>query len=285
MGRMELLLTAWLGWLAQHTGLGVKALVGAGCAHFERSLPAFRKPASGSLAAGHGRIYLNTSIFVLWTIAISLFSVAAAYALQQTSFGKVGLLRQLVLPDGVQALFGVVLLDLSSYFIHRIEHATPLLWRFHKLHHQDEHVDVSTALRKHPVSGLFNGISFLGVIVVLGIPPASVVAYNLVADGVGFLGHSSLAFPAAFTRTLRAFLLISPDDHRLHHSAWHVETDSNFGQITSFWDRLFGTYRRRSDYRDFSFGVDEDGDLPSKAAACEVALSHRQTYLQTTSEF
>ena len=151
----------------------------------------------------------------------------------------------------------MVWLDLAIYFQHRLFHAVPVLWRLHRVHHTDPEVDVTTGVRFHPVEMLLSVGFKAGAVAVLGPPVVAVILFEVVLNAGSLFSHANLRLPAVVDRPLRA-VLVTPDMHRVHHSADPTETNTNFGFTLSWWDRLFGTYRRqpRSGHDAMAIGVD-----------------------------
>lgn len=153
-----------------------------------------------------------------------------------------GLFNQLALPPLVTVPVALLLLDLAIYWQHRLMHALPLLWRLHRMHHSDTGIDVTTALRFHPVEILLSMLLKMTVVLALGAPPVAVLVFEIVLNATAMFNHANLAVPAGLDRWLRR-IVVTPDMHRVHHS-WHrEETDSNFGFNLPWWDWLFGSYR------------------------------------------
>ena len=146
------------------------------------------------------------------------------------------------LPVWLDVVISVVVLDLAIYFQHRLFHAVPLLWRMHRVHHTDPELDVTTGLRFHPVEMLLSVGFKAGVVAVLGPPVVAVVLFEVLLNAGSLFSHANLRLPATVDRLLRA-VLVTPDMHRVHHSADPTETNTNFGFTLSWWDRLLGTYR------------------------------------------
>ncbi|WP_295583602.1 sterol desaturase family protein [uncultured Lamprocystis sp.] len=193
-------------------------------------------------------------------LAIASGVVGAALApllLGAMSFGSAqgwGLCPRLDLGGLGGALISFVLFDLWMYGWHRANHRIPFLWRFHRVHHTDPAMDCTTALRFHPGEILLSGLANLPVIVALGMSLQTFVLYKAVMVAVILFHHSNLAVPARIDRGLRR-LIVSPSMHRVHHSEIRAETDSNYGTIFSFWDRLFGSLRVREDTQAIRFGI------------------------------
>ena len=138
---------------------------------------------------------------------------------------------------------GILGLDLLVYALHRAEHRLFFLWRFHAVHHSDSSVDASTALRHHPLEFVAVGVMMMGAAAAAGAPVWLFPVFNLVSFVTALFQHVNVALPEGVERRLRA-VLVSPGMHRAHHSDNPGYYNSNFGNIFSFWDRLFGSYRR-----------------------------------------
>jgi sterol desaturase/sphingolipid hydroxylase (fatty acid hydroxylase superfamily) len=185
----------------------------------------------------------NLGIVAVDTVVLRLvFPTAAVGAALAAEARGVGLLPWLGLPAPVAVLVAVLLLDLAIYLQHVLFHAVPALWRLHRMHHADLDFDVTTGLRFHPVEILLSMVIKLMVVVALGAPAVAVLIFEVLLNATAMFNHANLRLPAWLDRTLRP-VLVTPDMHRVHHSAVPRETDSNFGFNLAVWDRLFGTYR------------------------------------------
>jgi sterol desaturase/sphingolipid hydroxylase (fatty acid hydroxylase superfamily) len=155
----------------------------------------------------------------------------------------------------------LLLLDLAIYLQHRLFHYVPVLWRFHRMHHADLDIDVTTGARFHPVEILLSlGIKSL-VIVTAGPPPMAVLAFELALNATSMFNHSNVRIPSSLERLLR-WLVVTPDMHRVHHSILRRETDSNFGFNLPWWDRLFRTYRAQPEagHEGMTIGIEQFRD-------------------------
>ncbi len=121
-------------------------------------------------------------------------------------------------------------------------HKVPLFWRLHRVHHLDTHLDISTSLRSHPGELVTNLIIVVPGTIVFGLTPWVLIIYELADSTVSLFSHANLRMPQNWDRWLR-WVLVTPNMHSLHHSSYQPETDSNYGTVFTFWDRLFGTYR------------------------------------------
>ncbi len=185
----------------------------------------------------------NLAIVILDTLAVRLlFPLAAVGAAIFAAEQEWGLLNQVSMPDWVAVVLAILVLDLAIYFQHRIFHAVPWLWRLHRMHHADLEFDVTTGLRFHPMEILLSMAIKMGVIVLIGAPALAVVMFEVLLNATSLFNHGNVRLPRRVDRWLRR-LLVTPDMHRVHHSAIQRETDSNFGFSVPWWDWLFGTYR------------------------------------------
>ncbi|MEO8715741.1 MAG: sterol desaturase family protein [Acetobacteraceae bacterium] len=208
-----------------------------------------------------GRRWLES--LVLYVGCLALVSAAApgglAVALlgRQTGHSPMGALR-LVGGDTAVLVVGLLLVDLLSYLAHRLQHAVFLLWRFHAVHHADVHVDVSTTIRHHPFEFLLNATIGSIVMVIVGAPLWVLPIYALLAAATDTFQHSNTKLPPALDRAL-GWVLITPELHRVHHSALAQHHDTNFGGVLSIWDRLFATLRElpAEEAEALSFGLPE----------------------------
>ena len=167
---------------------------------------------------------------------------------------RLGRLYYLTLPPVLHALAVLLLFDLWMYIWHRLNHMVPLFWRFHRMHHSDPAMDVTTAMRFHVGEIAFSAFFRLGIYALLGMQAADVLLYEVVMYPIIFLHHSNYFLPARWDRLLR-LVVPSPWMHWVHHSRLRAETDSNYGAIFSFWDRLFGSFRLRPDPRTIRYGL------------------------------
>lgn len=167
-----------------------------------------------------------------------------------------GLLNALLWPLWVELPLALVLFDAWMYLWHRANHAVPVLWRFHRMHHSDPEVDATTAVRFHVGEIALSSVLRLAVIPLLGMPLWQVILYETLLLPVIAFHHSNVALPEAWDRRLR-WVIVSPNLHRVHHSDWQPETDSNFASIFSWWDRLGRTLRLRKDVCTLRYGLRE----------------------------
>lgn len=168
-------------------------------------------------------------------------AIAAALWAQTES---IGVFNFIALPLLWTYLLTWIIYDLMIYLQHRAFHVFPMLWRLHAVHHSDTSIDLSTGIRFHPVEIVLSMLFKVFIAVGLGAPPEAIAIYELILTGMALFNHADFRLPSGFERALR-WLVVTPPMHRIHHSDRRVETDSNYGNALSVWDRLFGTYTDR----------------------------------------
>jgi sterol desaturase/sphingolipid hydroxylase (fatty acid hydroxylase superfamily) len=185
----------------------------------------------------------NLGLVTVDTIVVRLVSPVSAVGVAALSeAGGWGLLRVTgPWPAWLGVILALVWLDFAIYLQHVLFHAVPALWRLHRVHHTDLELDVSTGVRFHPVEILLSVGFKSAAVAALGAPVAGVVLFEVVLNAGSLFSHANLWLPATADRLLR-LVLVTPDMHRVHHSADPSETDTNFGFTLSWWDRLLGTY-------------------------------------------
>jgi len=154
----------------------------------------------------------------------------------------------------------IIALDLSGYWFHRLSHRIPFMWRFHQVHHLDEDFDFTTGARVHTIESILHQGVMVAVAILLGIPAGYIAVFATVAFTFAILHHSNIAIPWKVEKWLR-LVIFTPALHVPHHHEQIRDTDSNFGFIFPWWDRMFGTYNTRRRTPDWRIGLDYSGDL------------------------
>jgi sterol desaturase/sphingolipid hydroxylase (fatty acid hydroxylase superfamily) len=182
----------------------------------------------------------NISLFFINSIAMSLVSISSLLIIANRYSDK-GLLK--IIPNqGLKFFLSFIALDLLMYFWHRASHRLDFIWMFHKVHHNDPYLNISTAFRIHFIELFITNTLKAALVVVLGIEQAIVLANEALLTAFIMFHHANITFKA---EQLLSYIFIVPSLHRTHHSTQRCEHDSNFGAVFSFWDRLFGTMTTR----------------------------------------
>ena len=199
------------------------------------------------------------SLVVVATVCTRLIVPAGAvgagiYAAENHS----GLLYFFEVPLFLKVLAGYIFLEIIIYFQHRLFHSIPLFWKFHRMHHSDIEFDFTTALRFHPFEIIISTFVKILAIMLLGIPIIAIIVFEIVLNASAIFNHGNIYIPPRFEKLLRLFL-VTPEMHRIHHSRYSTETDSNFSFSFSIWDRLFGTYtaEAREPQETMDIGINE----------------------------
>lgn len=221
---------------------------------WETARPFFGQPNGRFRHAGHN---LAIALFNTAVLGLAFCFVTAAVG-NWTEANRLGLLNQLDLEGPARFVLALMLLDGGMYVWHRANHTIPLLWRFHRMHHSDQHMDVTTATRFHLGEHVGAAVLRLGLIPLLGFELWNLVAYDMVVIAITQFHHADISLGRG-DRWLRLFL-VTPDMHKVHHSNWRPETDSNYSTVLSVWDRLAGSFQIRANPKTLVFGLHEFTD-------------------------
>jgi sterol desaturase/sphingolipid hydroxylase (fatty acid hydroxylase superfamily) len=143
---------------------------------------------------------------------------------------------------------------IGGYSIHRIEHSVRWMWGFHVIHHSDENIDVTSGLRHHPIETVFRLSSQAFAIFICGIPMGVVFLYGLISIFFAQLTHANISPPVALDRFF-SLIFVTPNMHKVHHHRTRPLTNTNYGNVLSIWDRMFGTFAQ-VDMDMLSYGLD-----------------------------
>jgi sterol desaturase/sphingolipid hydroxylase (fatty acid hydroxylase superfamily) len=214
---------------------------------------------------------------VLW-LSLTTFLIAVTGWSAGREFG---LLHLFELPVFVSGFAAILLLDLWMYIWHRANHRIPMLWRFHKVHHSDSEMDVSTAVRFHTGEVLISAVLRLGVIAVLGLSLWHLLLYDVLLVPVIFLHHSNVRISETWDKLYRS-VFASPSMHRVHHSPLRIEADSNYGSIFSFWDRIARSYMQFDYQRETRYGLSEFTAVETERLWLLALMPFRRTALDSS---
>ena len=186
----------------------------------------------------------------------------------------VGLLRVYDVDPVWTIVIGVLALDFATYVCHVAMHKVPAWWRFHRVHHSDFSVDVTTSFRQHPGETLIR-YAFLGVAsFALGVSPVAFGIYRLISAVTALIEHANVRVPT-WLDSLLSLIVTWPTFHKVHHSRDARETDTNYGNIFSIWDRLFFTFTPAVRGRQVVYGLDGLDDACDHTVAGLMALPFR----------
>lgn len=203
----------------------------------ENVWPYLRKPQNKSQ---HDK--RNLILVVINFIINGALSLGVVYVLQLTAQNNWGLLNNLPLSGTAKIIAGIFLIDFGSYIFHIGQHKIPLLWRWHRVHHSDPNLNSTSSLRFHP----FDTIASQGIWQCIWFPAIGLSMWSYIIYGTIFLPllimqHSNFAFPIWFEKYVR-YIFSTPGWHKIHHADFQTYTDSHYGDMFTFWDRIFSTW-------------------------------------------
>lgn len=213
---------------------------------FDRAAPGYRKIHH----AGINFFFTLTTIVVNFCFAFILVR-SSDWAVSH----HVGLLQWIRLPLWAEAVVGLLLLDLvGAWLPHWAEHQVKFLWRFHLIHHTDTYVDTTTANRHHPGESVIRFVFTTLAVLVVGAPMWLVFLYQALSVALSQFNHANIELPRWADRLL-GLVIVTPNMHHVHHHYVLPVTNTNYGNIFPYWDRLFGTYHEMAG-RDLRYGID-----------------------------
>ena len=213
-----------------------------------------------------GRWRPNLALTVLYFVVNAALTAGVLGIALWMEQRQLGLLHRLRLPGAWALVLGIVVLDFFAYLVHVLMHRIPRLWRFHRVHHSDLEVDVTTTFRQHPLEAVLRFVFTSVPAVLLGVSPLATAIYRLLSGVNALFEHANVRVLAAIDRGLR-WAVVTPHMHKIHHSRARQETDSNYGNILSTFDRAFGTYTPTQRVGQVRYGLDEFDDSPQSFAA------------------
>jgi len=203
---------------------------------------------------------LNNSLFqFLFLIINTVWIYVFIFSIEWLNSHQIGLFYIINAPTWLKLILGVAMFDFVFYWFHRMSHQVPFLWRLHRVHHSDSSMDVSTAFRGHPFEQfLWFGVSRIVAAGIFGLDLLALGFLALIAIPIFFLVHSNIRFPSWLDNTL-GLVILTPNQHKVHHEQDQEYTDSNYADIFILWDRLFKTYRYKP-VDQIKFGLKEFND-------------------------
>ena len=255
--------------IASLTGIGVLLVAMMVLAVVEAVIPLRRR---GALNAKH--LVPNLALTLVTMGLSATLNVGMLLGLVWVQSAGWGLLNLAALPAIVEVLLGIAVLDLAWYATHVSMHKSPLLWRFHTIHHSDPAVDVTTAIRQHPGETLIRYAYLAAFGLAVGVSPVAFAIYRVWSALHGQLEHANIRLPQ-WLDTAITFVFSSPNMHKVHHSREARFTDTNYANIFSVWDRLFGTFTPARHGREIDYGLDGLDDPRDQTALGLLALPLR----------
>ena len=202
--------------------------------------------------------HAGINLFFTLTTAIIGFGMASLLLLASdfAAANQFGLLYLMAIPLWLQVIVGVLLLDcIGAYLVHFVEHKVKWMWKFHVVHHSDTTVDVTTGLRHHPVETVFRITFTIAAAMIVGAPISIVMIYQSLSVLFAHLTHANINISKKLDQVL-SYLFVTPNMHKVHHHYQQPLTDTNYGNIFSIWDRLFGTFTYVDNLRELKYGID-----------------------------
>lgn len=248
-------------WFSDGGRLAALIIACAAIASLELLAPVFRyqegrvRRSLPNLALAGGVVLLNL-----------VFASCTAFLCARVTAFRVGLLSPILAQRWLALALSIMGLDLVAYVAHLLLHKLHWGWNFHRVHHSEVEVDVTTAFRQHPGETLWRQAWLWLGIVVFGPPFWMVTVYLSLSSLNAMLEHANVRMSDGIDRRLR-LALVTPHMHKIHHSREVNETDSNYANIFSFWDRLFGTYTSRTDFGRLRYGLNGFDDTRTQTLA------------------
>jgi len=197
-------------------------------------------------------LFLTLTTMVVGLGMASLMLVASDYTYEN----QLGLLHIISMPLWLQVLVGVLLMDcIGAYLVHLVEHKIKWMWKFHLVHHTDTHIDVTSGLRHHPGETVFRICFTIIAIMIIGAPIGIVMLYQSLSVLFAHLTHTNVSLFGKLDKVV-SYVLVTPNMHKVHHHYKQPLTDTNYGNIFSFWDRMFGTFIYVEDISQLTYGID-----------------------------
>lgn len=238
----------------------------------ESGIPLFRFKYNKLKHVGLNLFFTFTTILVNFAMAVILI-LSSEWAVE-ASFG---ILQWISMPLVVSMIVGLLLLDfLSAWLAHWVEHHVKWMWQFHAIHHTDMEIDASTANRHHPGESVIRFAFTVMAVVVVGAPIWLIMLYQALSVTLSQFNHSNMNLPKWLDSSLM-WIICTPNMHRIHHHYRQPYSDTNYGNIFSFWDRIFGTFEV-VDNKKLVYGLDTHFDKDQVNSVWELLKQPFQPY-------
>jgi sterol desaturase/sphingolipid hydroxylase (fatty acid hydroxylase superfamily) len=195
-------------------------------------------------------------VFLFFVVLINaIFGVATTGVFLWLGESQIGLLYLFKAPVWVKLVLSIALLDfIAQYGVHYLLHQVRWMWRLHIVHHSDKNVDATTGTRHHPFDFIIRETFALIAVIIMGMPIAFYFFYRILSVLFTYFTHANLKLPLWLDKAL-SYLIVTPNMHKFHHHFKLPWTDSNYGNMLSIWDRLFGTFAY-GNTEDIQYGLD-----------------------------
>ncbi len=198
---------------------------------------------------------VNFFLLALVMIINTVFGIATIGVFTWLNDSQFGLLHLIQAPVWVELLIAILVLDLiAQYGAHFLLHKVPTLWRLHIVHHSDKHVDATTGTRHHPIDFIFRETLALVAVIITGMPISFYFFYRILSVLFTYWTHANISLPLKLDKALST-IIVTPNMHKFHHHFELPWTDSNYGNMLSIWDRIFGTFQY-GDVSKIQYGID-----------------------------
>ncbi|NND63048.1 MAG: sterol desaturase family protein [Flavobacteriaceae bacterium] len=222
----------------------------------------------------HAKVNLVLLFFVM--VINAVFGIATAGVFLWFGESNFGLLHLFEAPVWVELLLSIMVLDLiAQYGVHYFLHKVPAMWRLHIVHHSDKNVDVTTGTRHHPIDFIVRECFALIAVIIMGMPIAFYFFYRILSVLFTYFTHANLNLPLKLDKGL-SYVIVTPNMHKFHHHYELPWTDSNYGNMLSIWDRIFGTFVY-GDTSEIQYGVDLADHTDDESIAVQLGIPFNKT--------
>ncbi|MEP1035254.1 sterol desaturase family protein [Ekhidna sp.] len=220
---------------------------------------------------GINLVFFSFSLII--NVMVGLATVGVFFWISESN---IGLLQLVDLPFIVELLLAVMALDfIAQYVVHYMLHRVKWMWKFHMVHHSDTKVDATTGTRHHPGDYLLRECFAIATVIIFGIPVSFYVFYRICTVFFTYTSHANISLPNWLDKPL-SYIFITPNVHKFHHHFERPWTDTNFGNIFSLWDRIFGTYVYDNPLK-IKYGLDVTDETKDESIKYQLGLPLNKT--------
>lgn len=242
----------------------------------EAAIPLFARP-TAMPERRRVNLYMTVQTLLFAFVLSSAVAVAALYL----PLASPALMTRLDFPAAAQFVGGIAAADFAyGYVGHRTLHAWPALWRYHRVHHSDAFVDVTTTYRTHPLETAWRHLWLFTMVWALGIPAAAVTVYRVLAAVNALFEHANIRVRPALDAAA-SWVWVTPNMHKVHHSRIQAETDSNYGNVLALHDRVFGTFLPTERAFAVRYGLDDVDPSEVRSFASLLMMPWRSRRVRT----